>query len=81
MATSTHGSRPTALKHNEAAGAPGVNDDSSAGYGIHSKWVDTTADVAYTCVDSTVGAAVWFSGSGGGGGLTQAQVLARTMGS
>lgn len=39
--------------------APTINDDSADGYGVGSQWLDTTNDKAYTCVDSTVGAAVW----------------------
>lgn len=39
--------------------APTVNDDSGDGYGVGSKWFDTTADAIYTCIDATVGAAVW----------------------
>jgi hypothetical protein len=43
----------------DATSAPTVNDDSSAGYAEGSLWVDVTADLAYQCVDATVGAAVW----------------------
>lgn len=39
--------------------APTVNDDSSGGYAIGSLWLDITADQAYICLDSAVGAAVW----------------------
>ena len=42
-----------------ATSAPTVNDDSGDGYSIGSWWVNVTADEAYLCVDSTVGAAVW----------------------
>jgi hypothetical protein len=42
-----------------ATGAPGVGDDSADGYRVGSLWVDTTNDLAYTCVDETVNAAVW----------------------
>jgi len=41
--------------------APTVNDDVTAGYDVGSKWLDTTADTAYICLDSTTGAAVWSS--------------------
>lgn len=46
--------------------APTVNEDAGDGYSVGSLWLDTTADKAYLCLDSTVGAAVWqqFSGSG-----------------
>ena len=42
-----------------AATAPTANDDSDDGYAVGSRWIDTTADVAYICVDATVSAAVW----------------------
>lgn len=47
-------------KSNRAATtAPTVNDDAGDGYVVGSQWVDITADKAYTCVDATIGAAVW----------------------
>ena len=55
-------------KENYAAtGAPGLGDDSADGYRIGSLWVDTTNNLPYTCVDDSVGAAVWSSGGGGSG--------------
>ena len=42
-----------------AAVAPTVNDDSSAGYVIGSRWINITTQTEYVCVASTVGAAVW----------------------
>ncbi len=42
-----------------AAVAPGVNDDSTAGYRVLSIWADTTAGDAYICLDATAGVAVW----------------------
>lgn len=54
-------------KENYAAdGAPGVGDDSADGYRVGSLWVDVTNDLPYTCVDDSLGAAVWSSGGGGG---------------
>jgi hypothetical protein len=48
------------LKSNlSAAAAPTVNDDSGDGYAPGSLWLDLTADEAYICLDSTLGAAVW----------------------
>lgn len=59
----------TAQKSNLAAStAPGVTDDSAAGYSVSSPWIDITADKWYICVDATVGAAVWDSTSVGGSG-------------
>jgi len=48
--------------------APGVTDDGAAGYSIGSTWIDTTGDKAYTCLDSTNGAAVWTETTQTGGG-------------
>lgn len=50
------------LKNNlTATSAPSVTDDEDAGYDVGSAWVyDNTT---YTCVDSTVGKAVWQSSS------------------
>ena len=39
--------------------APAVTDDSGDGYGVGSRWLDTTNDREYVCLDATVGAAVW----------------------
>lgn len=50
----------TALLDNYAgAVAPVVTDDFDDGYAVGSTWIDTVADDAYICLDSTVGAAVW----------------------
>lgn len=43
----------------DATTSPGVTDDSSAGYQIASRWINTTSKHEFVCVDSTVGAAVW----------------------
>ena len=43
----------------DATAAPTVNDDSSTGYSVGSKWINTTSQNIYTCVDASVGAAVW----------------------
>lgn len=45
-----------------ATSAPTVNDDSDDGYDVGSKWIDTTNDNVYHCVDASVGAAVWVLG-------------------
>ncbi len=59
----------TAHKSNLAASvAPGVSDDAAAGYSVGSIWIDTTADNAYTNVDSTNGVAVWVETSPSGAG-------------
>jgi len=43
----------------EKTTAPGVTADANNGYLVGDLWIDETADVAYICVDSTAGAAVW----------------------
>lgn len=55
-------SKSEGLKNNlTATSAPTINDDKDDGYGVGSTWVyDSTT---YTCVDSTVGKAIWQSSS------------------
>lgn len=49
-----------AKKSNLAAAlAPAVGDDSSAGYGVGSVWINTTLGDVYQAVDVTIGAAIW----------------------
>jgi hypothetical protein len=58
-------------KNNLAASvAPAVTDDVDLGYTVGSRWIDTTADKEYVCLDNTDGAAVWTetTQAGGGGG-------------
>lgn len=60
-----------AIKSNlSAVVAPGINDDSSAGYEIGSRWIDTILDEVHEAVDVTVGAAVWLSLGSAGGAIT-----------
>lgn len=55
------------LKTNlNASAAPGASDDAGAGYSVGSKWVDTSAQNVYECVDSTASSAVWLKTSYGG---------------
>lgn len=47
-------------KHNLAAStAPTATDDSAAGFGVGSQWLDTVGDKIWFCTDATAGAAVW----------------------
>lgn len=56
--------------HNDgASAAPGVGDDSGDGYSIGSRWLDTTADKEYVCLDASVGAAVWKETTVSAGGV------------
>ena len=75
------GGATTVIKSNLAAtAAPGVTDDTNAGYAVGSRWIDTTNDKEYICLDASVGAAVWTETTqgGGGGAPTDADYLVRT---
>jgi len=54
-------SRPIqAAKHNlTATVAPTALDDSSLNYQPGSQWIDNVTNIAYYCVDATIGAALW----------------------
>jgi hypothetical protein len=57
------------LKSNfSASAAPTTSDDSGSGYVVGSRWIDTTNDKEYVCLDNTSTAAVWTETTGGGGG-------------
>jgi len=43
----------------DATAAPDANNDSSEGYAVGSEWNDITNNVAYICMDASVGSAVW----------------------
>jgi hypothetical protein len=47
------------MNNMNASVAPTANEDSGDGYSVGSRWIDTTADKEYICLDSSVGAAVW----------------------
>jgi len=60
------------LKSNfSASAAPSTSDDSGSGYVVGSRWIDTTNDKEYVCLDNTASAAVWTETTGGGGGATR----------
>jgi hypothetical protein len=46
-------------KSNAAAADPTVNDDTAAGYVRYSRWVNTSTQHEWVCLDATTGAAVW----------------------
>ncbi len=59
-------SAPTSRKVNISAVVdPGVSDDSSAGYGVGSFWINTASSKIFFCSDASVGAANWINSSGG----------------
>ncbi len=43
---------------------PTVTDDSDSNYSVGSRWINVSTDELWECMDSTVGAAVWFLLSG-----------------
>jgi len=50
------------VKNNVASTTPTVNDDSSQGYAIFSRWLnnaDPNNPIMYECTDATIGNAVW----------------------
>ncbi len=47
--------------------APTATDDSGSGYAVGSRWIDTTNDKEYVCLDATTSAAVWTETTGAGG--------------
>ena len=61
-----------AVVKNNLAGttAPTVNDDSGDGYSVGSRWLDTTNDKEYVCLDATATAAVWKETTAAGGSGT-----------
>lgn len=50
--------------------APTVNDDSTQGYAVGSRWIDTTNDREYICLGAATGAAVWRDTTKGVNALT-----------
>lgn len=55
-------------RHNfTATSDPLITDDETKGYTIDSRWFNQTTTKMFTCFDSSVTAAVWISGGGGGG--------------
>ena len=66
------GTETTVTKKNNlvATTDPTVNEDANDGYSPGSRWINTTLDKEFVCLDATVGAAVWTetTGAGGGGG-------------
>jgi hypothetical protein len=59
-AVATHETTYTHAKNNFAAVAdPTVSNDSSQGYAVGSRWINTSAGTEWVCVSAAVGAAVW----------------------
>ena len=65
--TSASGAGLQPQSNRSAVVAPGVSDDSAAGYAVGSYWIDTALDNYYVLLDATPGAAVWEELGAGGG--------------
>lgn len=64
----------------EAASAPTVNDGRNQRFIIGSRWLNTTTDDEYVCVDNTPTAAIWKSTTSASGGYTpQTAAVAPTV--
>lgn len=56
----------TQRQNYSATTAPTATDDSSAGYGVGSVWINVTLDNVYQCADATPSSAVWVQLDGAG---------------
>lgn len=59
----------------DATADPTVDNDTTEGYEVGSRWINVDTDSVFTCADATDGAAVWVSATG----LNQSQVDARVV--
>ena len=58
--TPSNNALPISILNNYTATTnPTVNDDSSDGYTVGSRWVNTSTDTLYECLDASAGAAIW----------------------
>lgn len=56
------------VSNNNSSSDPTASDDETAGWDIGSRWINTSSDKVWFCVDSTAGAAVWKDVSTAGAG-------------
>lgn len=79
MRRTASGVYSTILDNYSATVDPTANEDVNDGYVVGSRWVNTTGDKEFVCVDSSAAAAVWkettASGGGGAGALLAANNL------
>jgi len=59
----------------DATAAPTATDDSAAGYTVGSRWINTTTDKEYVCLDSTATSAVWTETTQAGGASSYYQTV------
>lgn len=52
------------LNNYTATTAPTATDDSDSGYTVGSRWINTTSDLTYVCVDDTASSAIWVFDNG-----------------
>jgi hypothetical protein len=53
------GRRIRPFGNHETAADPTVNDDRDVGFSAGSRWINTSTETLFVCVDNTLGAAVW----------------------
>lgn len=59
-----------AIKSNLGASTdPGATDDTNSGYAVGSRWINTTLDKEFVCLDATASAAVWTSTTAAASGI------------
>lgn len=65
--TSQTAKNPYIYKSNVTTSDPTTGDDSGDGYEVGSRWINTSNDKEWVCVDNTATAAVWVLASSAGG--------------
>ena len=65
------------IKYNMASASdPTTSDDTGSGYIVGSRWLNTTSDHEFVCLDNTSSAAVWKSTTASSSGVTDGSTLA-----
>ncbi len=60
------GNIPNVKQNLSATSTPTVNDDSSQGYVVGSRWIDSKHNKEYVCSNESVGATVWLETTSSG---------------
>lgn len=47
------------VRYFEKLTSPGIGDDKNDGFEVGDVWLDLVANIAYRCLDTSVGAAIW----------------------
>lgn len=45
---------------------PGLTDDINSGYSVGSRWINLTTGIVYTCINNSIGGAIWQAIANGG---------------